>query len=128
MRSIAGMCLLDTIDGALMMTLYTSTLAKDTLGILYYSVVLTTITVIVAIIIGLIQLLSLVLNVSQPTGKFWERVGVAADHYDIIGKNAVCVLRKRGDLRHVDRRSNMLLLRCLWGVERTAIQTLETTN
>ena len=40
------MCLLDTTDGALMMTLYTTTaLARDTVAILYYSIVLTAITV-----------------------------------------------------------------------------------
>ena len=67
-----GMCLLDTIDGAMMMALYTSTnLAKDQIAILYYSIVLTVITVLVAIVIGVIQLLSLILNVAQPEGKFW---------------------------------------------------------
>lgn len=82
----AGMCLLDTIDGALMMALYTSTaLAKDRIAILYYSIVLTTITIIVAIVIGFIQLLSLIQNVAEPTGKFWDGVAVAGDHYDVIG-------------------------------------------
>ena len=67
-----GMCLLDTVDGALMMALYTSTnLAKDQIAILYYSIVLTVITVLVAMAIGFIQLLTLVLNVAQPSGKFW---------------------------------------------------------
>lgn len=66
------MCLLDTTDGALMMALYTSTtLAKDRIAILYYSIVLTAITVLVAMVIGLIQMLSLILDVAQPTGKFW---------------------------------------------------------
>ena len=70
--SAAGMSLIDTIDGALMMALYTSTaMAKDHIAILYYSIVLTVITVIVAMVIGVIQLLSLILNVAQPTGKFW---------------------------------------------------------
>ena len=70
--SIVGMCLLDTIDGALMMALYTSTsLAKDQIAILYYSIVLTVITVVVAMVIGLIQMLSLILNVAEPSGKFW---------------------------------------------------------
>lgn len=70
-----GMCLLDTLDGALMMALYTSTsLAKDPIAILYYSIVLTIITVIVAIVIGLIQMLNLILNTAQPTGKFWVRL------------------------------------------------------
>lgn len=82
------MCLLDTIDGALMMALYTSTsLAKDQIAILYYSIVLTVITVTVAIIIGIIQLLTLVLNVAEPSGKFWDGVGVVGDHYEVIGMN-----------------------------------------
>lgn len=56
-----GMCLLDTVDGALMMALYTSTaFAKDQIAILYYSIVLTFITVTVAMVIGLVQMLSLV--------------------------------------------------------------------
>ena len=82
----AGMCLLDTIDGALMLALYTSTsLAKDPIAILYYSIVLTVVTVIVAVVIGVIQLLSLILHVAEPTGKFWDGVAIAGDHYDIIG-------------------------------------------
>ncbi|KAL8728646.1 MAG: hypothetical protein Q9181_005275 [Wetmoreana brouardii] len=82
----AGMCLLDTIDGALMMALYTSTaLAQDRIAILYYSIVLTIVTVIVAIVIGFIQLLNLILNVAEPSGKFWDGVQVAGDHYDVIG-------------------------------------------
>ena len=85
-----GMCLLDTIDGALMMALYTSTaFAKDQIAILYYSIVLTVITVIVAIVIGLIQLLTLLLNILQPTGKFWDGVEVAGAHYDVIGKRVI---------------------------------------
>lgn len=56
-----GMCLLDTVDGALMMALYTSTaFAKDQIAILYYSIVLTVITVTVAMVIGFVQMLTLV--------------------------------------------------------------------
>jgi high-affinity nickel-transport protein len=84
LTSVAGMCLLDTTDGALMMALYTSTsLARDTIAILYYSVVLSAITVLVAICIGIIQLLSLVANFS--TGRFWDGVDAVGDHFDIIG-------------------------------------------
>ena len=68
------MCLLDTVDGALMMALYTSTsLAKDQIAILYYSIVLTIITVIVAMVIGFIQLLTLIQNVGNLSGGFWVR-------------------------------------------------------
>lgn len=78
-----------------MMTLYTSTaLAHDQIAILYYSIVLTCVTVMVALIIGIIQLLNVVLNVAEPEGSFWHGVEVAGDHYDVIGKfDYVCVYR-----------------------------------
>lgn len=58
---------------------------RDPVAFLYYSIVLTTLTVIVAIIIGVIQLLSLILNVTDAKGKFWDGVQVAGDYYDAIG-------------------------------------------
>ncbi|KAI5781157.1 high-affinity nickel transport protein-like protein [Geopyxis carbonaria] len=82
----AGMCLLDTIDGALMSALYqTSSFASDNIAILYYSIVLTIITVIVAIVIGTIQLLSLVVNVAEPDGAFWKGVENVGEWYDVLG-------------------------------------------
>lgn len=86
----AGMCLVDTIDGALMMTLYTSTaMARDQIAITYYSIVLTLITVVVAFFIGIVQVLNLALNVAEPRGRFWDGVGALGDHYDIVG-GAIC--------------------------------------
>lgn len=58
---------------------------KDPLTFLYYSIVLTTLTVICAIVIGIIQLLSLILNTAHPTGRFWDGVASAGDHYEILG-------------------------------------------
>lgn len=82
----AGMCLLDTTDGALMMSLYTSTqLARDPIAICYYSIVLTVITVIVATIIGTVQFLNLILNVAEPHGRFWDGVEKLGDAWDIVG-------------------------------------------
>jgi high-affinity nickel-transport protein len=82
----AGMCLLDTVDGALMSALYqTSTFAQDVVAILYYSIILTSITIIVAIVIGTIQLLTLIYNVAEPHGRFWDGVEAAGNRYDIIG-------------------------------------------
>lgn len=75
-----------------MMTLYTSTsLARDTIAILYYSIVLTGVTVVVAICIGTIQLLTLISTVASPTGKFWDGVNTAGDNYEIIG-GSICGL------------------------------------
>lgn len=80
------MCLLDTTDGSLMSALYqTSSFTNDIVAVLYYSIVLTVITVIVAIVIGVIQLLSLILNAAEPTGKFWDGVEKVGEYYDVIG-------------------------------------------
>ncbi|OAL62225.1 high affinity nickel transporter [Trichophyton rubrum] len=125
----AGMCLMDTIDGALMLSLYVQPAAhfldsksqpsaeisaapipqetpepqstpvdepvsrspRDSVAFLYYSVVLTSLTVVVAIVIGVIQLLTLLLNALKPHGKFWDGVQIAGDYYDVIG-GAICGL------------------------------------
>ncbi|KAJ9614443.1 hypothetical protein H2200_002579 [Cladophialophora chaetospira] len=62
---------------------------KDPLTFLYYSIVLTTLTVLCAIIIGILQLLSLILNVASPHGRFWDGVATAGDYYEVIG-GAIC--------------------------------------
>ncbi|KAK0717768.1 high-affinity nickel-transport protein-domain-containing protein [Lasiosphaeria miniovina] len=86
----AGMCLLDTTDGALMMALYTSkAFARDRVAILYYSIVLTGITIGVSAFIGVVQVLSLVENVAEPQGSFWDGVAAIGDHYDVIG-GSIC--------------------------------------
>lgn len=87
----AGMCLLDTFDGAAMMSLYTSArLAKDIIAVLYYQCILTAITIVVAIVIGVIQLLSMILNINPDLeGSFWDGVQTAGDNYDVIG-GAIC--------------------------------------
>ncbi|KFX86099.1 hypothetical protein V490_09227 [Pseudogymnoascus sp. VKM F-3557] len=88
----AGMCLLDTTDGALMMTLYTtSAKARDPLSTLYYSIILTAITVMVAVCIGTIQLLSLVANVAEPEGPFWDGLETLGEYYDVLG-GCICGL------------------------------------
>ena len=86
----AGMCLLDTVDGALMSALYrTSAFSQDVVAVLYYSIVLTAIAVAVAVIIGAIQLLTLIVNVAEPEGAFWRGVEQAGEHYDVVGGSIV---------------------------------------
>lgn len=88
----AGMCLLDTTDGALMMALYTSkAFSRDHIAILYYSIVLTGITIVVSAFIGVIQVLTLVLNVAEPEGSFWDGVEAIGDNFEIIG-GSICGL------------------------------------
>lgn len=75
-----------------MMALYTSkAFSRDVVAILYYSIVLTGITVIVSAFIGIIQVLSLAQNVANPTGRFWDGVSAVGDHFDIIG-GSICGL------------------------------------
>jgi high-affinity nickel-transport protein len=87
----AGMCLLDTIDGAAMMSLYSSArLASDSIAVLYYQCVLTALTVAVALVIGTLQLLTMVLAIKPGLGgPFWKGVEVAGEEYDVIG-GCVC--------------------------------------
>ncbi|KAI5465330.1 high-affinity nickel-transport protein-domain-containing protein [Mariannaea sp. PMI_226] len=115
----AGMCLLDTTDGALMMALYTSkAFSRDTVAILYYSIVLTAITVFVAAFIGIIQVLSLIQNVADPQGRFWDGVSAVGDHFDIIGGSICGVFAVVGIVsiiiykpwrRRMDRRAGALM-------------------
>lgn len=86
------MCLVDTTDGALMMALYTSkAFARDQVAILYYSIVLTGITVVVSAFIGIIQVLSLAQNIAEPEGRFWDGVSAIGEHFDVIG-GSICGL------------------------------------
>lgn len=91
------MCLVDTTDGALMMTLYTSkAFSRDKVAILYYSITLTGITVAVSAFIGIIQILSLVQNVANPQGSFWDGLTAIGDHYEIVGASVVGVFALAG--------------------------------
>lgn len=116
----AGMCLLDTFDGAAMMSLYTSArLAKDAIAVLYYQCVLTAVTVVVALVIGVLQLLNLILAVKPELGgPFWHGVEVAGDNYDIIGGGicgsfiifgALAVVLYKPWRRRIDRKRSALV-------------------
>lgn len=117
----AGMCLLDTIDGALMMSLYTSaTMARDSIAILYYSIVLTSVTVVVALFIGVVQALVLadaVVQPEDPLTSFWAGVEALGDSYDIVGGSICGLFVIAGGLsivlykpwrRRVDRKQRLL--------------------
>ncbi len=123
----AAMCLLDTADGALMMTLYTSTaLAHDQIAVLYYSIVLTVVTVVVAVVVGVIQLLNLILNVAEPEGRFWDGVRVAGDHYDAIGRSPPRHVRSYGGACSATcgRRRHLRIFPRLRRVECPSVQAL----
>ena len=95
--------------------------AKDPLLFLYYSTLLTALTVLVAVIIGTLQLLTLIQNVTHnanSTSSFWKGVTVAGDHYEEIG-GGICasfvvvglggVLGYKPWRRWVERRRRMVV-------------------
>ena len=95
--------------------------AKDPLLFLYYSTLLTALTVLVAVIIGTLQLLTLIQNVTHnadSTSTFWKGVTVAGDHYEEIG-GGICasfvvvgvggVLGYKPWRRWVERRRGMVV-------------------
>ena len=102
-----GMCLLDTADGALMMALYTRALhpnasgggngasgaRKDEVASLYYNAVLTSTTVVVALVIGTFQTLALASAVlgDKATGGAWDGVNAVLNQWEAIG-GGVCGL------------------------------------
>lgn len=84
----AGMLLIDTIDGAGMYLAYTSNVFRENrIGRLFYAILLTAMSVFVALTIGMIQMLTLVLNTAREplTGPFWRGVASVGDRYDVIG-------------------------------------------
>lgn len=114
------MCLVDSTDGALMMALYTSkAFSRDVVAILYYSIVLTGITVFVSAFIGIVQVLTLIQNVAEPEGGFWDAVDAIGEHFDIIGAS-ICgmfllvgigsVLVYRPWRRRMQRRNNAVVI------------------
>jgi high-affinity nickel-transport protein len=70
-----------------MMSLYTSAAgSRDPFIVTYYSLILTGITVIVALFIGTLQALELAdAVIHNPHGSFWDGVERLGDAYDIIG-------------------------------------------
>lgn len=53
---------------------------RDPIAFLYYPIVLTTLTVLVATVIGVIQLLTMILNVTNFTGEFWDGLQMAREY------------------------------------------------
>lgn len=52
---------------------------------LFHSILLTSLSIGIAITIGFIQLLTLIYNIANPAGRFWDGVAWLGDHYDAIG-------------------------------------------
>ena len=80
----AGMCLVDTTDGILMLGAYGWAYVKP-IRKLYYNMTITLVSVLVALVIGGIEALSIFADQLQLKGPFWDFVGNLGDNFGTIG-------------------------------------------
>ncbi len=80
----AGMCLLDTTDGVLMLGAYGWAFVKPVRK-LYYNLNITFVSVLVAVVVGAIEVLSIVQSQANLSGPFWDAVGNLSNNFGLIG-------------------------------------------
>ena len=80
----AGMSLIDTTDGVLMLGAYNWAFIKP-MRKLYYNLVITAVSVVVAVLIGGIEGLGLIGEQLGLQGSFWDSIGALNDNFNGIG-------------------------------------------
>ena len=80
----AGMTLMDTVDSVLMVGAYDWAFARP-IRKLYYNMTITFASVVAALLVGLVEMLQLVADRLQPTGRFWGMVALLNDNFGAIG-------------------------------------------
>ena len=80
----AGMTLIDTTDSILMLNAYGWAFVKP-IRKLYYNMTITFVSVIVAVIVGGLEVLGLLAERLNPTGAFWSVVANINEHFASIG-------------------------------------------
>jgi high-affinity nickel-transport protein len=80
----AGMCLLDTTDGILMVGAYGWAFVKPVRK-LYYNLNVTLVSVLVALLVGTVELLSVVAGHLRLQGPFWDAVVGLSDNFGALG-------------------------------------------
>jgi nickel/cobalt transporter (NiCoT) family protein len=80
----AAMTLVDTTDGILMLGAYGWAFLKP-IRKLYYNMTITLISVLVALVVGSIEVLGLIANQLKLKGFFWDWIGTLNDNFGIIG-------------------------------------------
>lgn len=80
----SGMSLVDTTDGILMLGAYGWAFVKP-IRKLYYNMTITLISVLVALLIGTIEVLSIIGDQLELKGPFWDFIGQLGDNFGLIG-------------------------------------------
>jgi high-affinity nickel-transport protein len=80
----AGMSLIDTTDGVLMLGAYNWAFVKP-IRKLYYNLTITLVSVVVAVLIGGIEALGLIGDQFSLSGWFWDAIGSLNDNFSSLG-------------------------------------------
>ena len=80
----AGMSLVDTTDGILMLGAYEWAFVRP-IRKLYYNLTITLVSVIVALMIGRIETLGLLADQFNLKGSFWDVIGILNDNFNNLG-------------------------------------------
>jgi high-affinity nickel-transport protein len=80
----AGMSLVDTTDGVLMLGAYDWAFVRP-IRKLYYNLTITLVSVVVAVLIGGIEALGLLANQLNLKGVFWDAIGTLNDNFNNLG-------------------------------------------
>ncbi|KAI8813931.1 high-affinity nickel-transport protein-domain-containing protein [Cladochytrium replicatum] len=90
----SGMALLDTLDGILMLGAYSWAIVNP-LRKVYYNLIITSLSVFIALTVGFIQVLSVIHDAIYPGAKgdepqtpepaFWQFIGAIQDRFDVVG-------------------------------------------
>jgi high-affinity nickel-transport protein len=86
----AGMSLVDTTDGILMLGAYGWAFVKP-LRKLYYNMTITFVSVVVALLVGGIEVLGLAVDQLGLKGAFWDSIGALNDNFGAIGYLIIAV-------------------------------------
>ena len=93
----AGMSLIDTTDGVLMLGAYDWAFVKP-MRKLYYNLTITAVSVVVAVLIGGIEALGLIGDQLGLTGWFWDGIGALNDNFNNLGFVIIGVSSSPGSL------------------------------
>jgi nickel/cobalt transporter (NiCoT) family protein len=80
----AGMSLIDTTDGILMLGAYGWAYVKP-IRKLFYNMTITLVSVVIAVLIGGVEALGLLMQQLQLSGPFWRIVGLLNDNFSDLG-------------------------------------------
>jgi high-affinity nickel-transport protein len=80
----AGMSLVDTTDNVCMLGAYGFAFTRP-LRKLYYNIAITLVSVLVAVLVGGVEVLGLLQGSFSLTGPFWNAVGAVNDHFGMLG-------------------------------------------